>query len=122
MIIIFLGGLLLYAACHRAGIIGSEKDKGSVTENFPPEGYLPVSVHFDQWIFSAHPDNGLTVSTGTGEVIHHIPDFRARHIEIISEPDTTGKSLGWLFVNGDPGIERPCFRMMKDGLLEKLSS
>lgn len=122
LIILFLAGLLLYAACHRAGIVGQGSVKKSTTGVILPEERLPVSIQFEQWVFSAHPENGLTVSTGSGDTIHHIPLFRSHQIEVISKPDTTGQSLGFLIVSGDQEDDRPCFRMMKDGLLEKASS
>jgi hypothetical protein len=122
LIILFLAGLLMYAACHRAGFVGSAKINENIADAMLQETALPVSIQFDNWIFSAHPENGLKVSTGSGDTIHHIPHFRSINIEVIAEPDTTGQTLGLLIVNGDMENEPPRFRMLKNGQLERVNS
>lgn len=121
LIIIFLTGLLSYAACHRAGFVGSGN---SSEEYFDAHNYKANgidSVKFESWIFSTHPENGLTVSTISGDIIHRLPEFRSEHLEIVSVPDSSGSSLGLVYVLSDCGIENPCFRISNDGKLEETS-
>lgn len=118
LIIIFLSGLLLYAACHRAGWVGKDNIEVNV-ENEENQSHLSTdTVKFENWIFYSHPEKGLTVSTKSGEVIHHFPEFRAGEIELISEPDPTGASLGKVYVRGECSELSPCFRICHEGKLE----
>jgi hypothetical protein len=121
LIIIFLAGLLIYAACHRAGFVGKANADTAISENYSYEANGIDSVKFENWIFSSHPESGLTVTTTSGDVIHHLPDFSSGHIEIVTEPDSSGYSLGLVYVRSDCGMENPCFRISTEGELEKTS-
>lgn len=121
IIIIFLTGLLGYAACHRAGFVGSGNTIEEYSDTHNSIGSGIDSVTFENWIFSTHPENGLTVTTISGDIIHHLPGFRSEHFEIVSEPDYSGSSLGLVYVRSDCGTENPCFRISNDGKLEETS-
>jgi len=121
VIIIFLSGLLFYAFCHRAGWFGLTSKVESIGGNADDQASFIDSVRFENWIFSSHPDIGLTVTTATGDIIHHIPEIRSGHIEIVTEPDPTGAVHGLVFVRSDCGVINPCFRISPDGELEMAS-
>ena len=122
LIAIFLMGLLTYAACHRAGWVGDRhmtKDT-SLTDN---QGNTSSdSIKFKNWIFFSHPETGLTISNPSGDILHHLPHFRSSIIEILEKPDTTGNSLGLVYILSEQGVENPSFRILPDGMLEKTSS
>lgn len=116
---VFLAGLLGYAICHRAGLVG----------NYNPGLYpAPASsdtrggaVRYENWIFSPDPQEGLTVRTQSGRVIHRIPEIRAERISIETASDTTKGSLGLLHLRGDCGKLTSCFRILPGNMLELVS-
>lgn len=121
LIMAFLAGLLIYAFCYRAGIVGSHPQvlvEASVTAQSLQK--IDTLKH-DQWIFTAHPDLGLTVSTLSGDTIHQLPEFRSGLAGIDARPDTTGISLGLLVIRSDCGFANPCFRIMSNGTLESVN-
>jgi hypothetical protein len=122
LITIFLMGLLAYAACHRAGWVGDGNPASEVSETHDLEYISSDSIKFKSWIFFSHPETGLTISNQTGDILHHLPHFRSSSLEILAKPDTTGNSLGLVYILSEQGFENPCFRILPDGLLEKTSS
>ncbi len=118
LIIIFLSGLLLYAVCHRAGWVGNDKVLMDAEGEENQIRLTADTVKFENWIFYSHPVTGLTVSTKSGEVIHHLPEFRVGEIELVSEPDTTGTTLGKVYVRGECSELSPSFRICHEGNLE----
>lgn len=117
----FLAGLLIYAFCHRAGIVSSHP---RVSGEVSVPGHLMQKIdtlQHDKWIFTAHPDMGLTVSTLSGDTLHQLPEFRSGMTGIDTRPDTTGFSLGMLVIRSDCGMANPCFRIMSNGTLESVN-
>jgi len=122
LITIFLMGLLAYAACHRAGWVGVRNLMQEVSLPGKHENSSSDSIQFKNWIFFAHPEMGLTISNQSGEILHHLPQFRSSSLELLAKPDTTGNSLGIVYILSEPGVENPSFRILPDGLLEKTNS
>jgi hypothetical protein len=122
LITIFLMGLLVYAACHRAGWVGDRNRLNEVSLTHNLENTTSDSIKFKSWIFYSHPETGLTISNQSGDILHHLPQFRSSTMEILAKPDTTGNSLGLVYILSEPGVEIPRFRILPDGLLEKTSS
>lgn len=105
IIIIFLAGLLLYAACHRAGLVGSRKT--AVILNY--EANKIDSVKFENRIFSAQPESVLTITPISGDMENHLPGFKSSRSEIVSDPDSSGCSIGQVYVRSDCGTENTMF-------------
>lgn len=118
LIVIFLSGLLLYAACHRAGWVGKERLTVDNQRNFDRLAEVCDTVQYENWIFYVHPEAGLTVSTKSGEVLHHLPEYRSGEIELIATPDTSGTFHGLVYIRSECGISSPCFRICPEGKLE----
>ena len=117
----FLAGLLIYAFCHRAGIVGNSPLVAEKTTSASTSELKPDTLMHDKWIFTAHPETGLNVSTLSGETVYRNPDFRSGLAGINMKPDTTGNSLGMVMVHSDCGLTSPCFRILPDGTLESVT-
>jgi len=116
---VFLAGLLSYAICHRAGLVGNNDHALSGTP--ASSDIRGGAVRYENWIFSPDPQKGLTVRTHAGRIIHRIPEIRAERISIETASDTTKGSLGLLHLRSDSGILTSCFRILPGDMLELVS-
>ena len=114
---VFLAGLLGYAICYRAGLVGNFGSGLSGTISDSRSG----SVRYENWIFSPDPQKGLTVRTHSGKIIHQIPEIRAERIRIETASDTAKGSLGLLHLRSDCGKLTSCFRILPGNTLELIT-
>lgn len=114
----FLAGLLIYSFSYRAGLVGNYHAITDGTSAAAESLYPADTLTHGQWIFTAHPDKGLKISTLSGEIVYRNPEFRSGLAGIDAQPDTTGVSLGMLVVRSDCGLSSTRFRILSDGTLE----
>jgi len=125
VISIFLAGLLTYAACHRANLVGNDKAENCAAVAFGGACLDGVSwmntVHFNNLVFSVHPEAGLTVNSSTGEKRFSAP-VKADSIHIVSDWVVNGDTLNLLYCKNTKENSFPCFKILEDGRLEAIST
>lgn len=116
---VFLAGLLGYAICHRAGLVGNP-DSGMPVTSSSQETH-GEAIRYGNWIFAPDPQEGLTVRSHSGRIIHRLPEIRAERISIETAPDTAKGSLGLLHLRSNCGALTSCFRILPGEMLELVS-
>jgi hypothetical protein len=116
---LFLAGLLGYALCFRAGLVGNSGEAGNVTPEL--NAAIADTVHFREWIFSAHPQDGLTILSESGDILYRFPEVRVMQVKIDAIPDSAGNSPGFIQLQSVCGIVSSTFRIMPDGRLEAVA-
>lgn len=116
VVIIFLSGVLVYAACRRNNILPVKKIDSQATESVTASYWQDTIEHRDFRII-AHPEQGLMVYHHDGRLLAGLPGVRAGALRLDAGTIIGNDTIDLLWCRSNDTADLPCFRILDDGSL-----
>ena len=116
VIMVFLGGVLIYAACRRTSLLPLRE--GHPQESAATGGfYWQDTIRHDQLHIIAHPQEGIKVCRLNGEELPGHPDLKPEALHLETGFVSGGDTLDLIYCLTAEKGKYPCFRITADGTL-----
>lgn len=116
VVIIFLSGVLVYAACRRNNILPLKKMESPATESVLA-GQWQDTIEHRNFRIIAHPEQGLMVYHHDGRLLAGLPGVRAGALRLDAGYIMGNDTIDLLWCRSNDTADLPCFRILDDGSL-----
>ncbi len=116
VIIIFLSGVLVYAACRRNNLLPMKKMESQATESITAGHWQDTIEHRDFRII-AHPSEGLMVYHRDGRLLAGLPGIKPGALHLEAGYIMGNDTIDLLWCRSTDSANLPCFRILDDGSL-----